>query len=82
MLAFVTWNLLPLVGAGFLFAEEVRPKDLLIVETLTLLKRFDVSETKMKASVERFARTQRGEEGYFELWIASSRPSCRTAPPD
>ena len=68
MLAFVTRNLLPLVCAGFLFAEEVRPKDRLIVETLTRLKRFDVSENeKWKASVERFARTQRGEEGYFEL---------------
>jgi len=53
---------------GFLFAEEVGPKDRLIVETLTRLKRFDVSgNEKWKGAVERFARSQRGEEGYFEL---------------
>jgi putative heme-binding domain-containing protein len=68
MLMFVTRYLLPLVFAGFLFAEEVSPKDRLIVETLTRLKRFDVSgNEKWKGAVERFARSQRGEEGYFEL---------------
>ncbi len=68
MLAFVTRILLPLVCTGFLFAEEVRPKDRLIVETLTRLKRFDVSgNEKWKAAVERFACSQRGEEGYFEV---------------
>jgi putative heme-binding domain-containing protein len=65
---FLTRYLLPLVFAGFLFAEEVSPKDRLIVETLTRLKRFDVSgNEKWKGAVERFARSQRGEEGYFEL---------------
>ncbi len=59
---------MPLVLAGFLFAEEVTPKDRLIVETLTRLKRFDVSgNEKWKGAVERFARSQREEEGYFEL---------------
>ena len=59
---------MPLVFAGFLFAEEVTPKDRLIVETLTRLKRFDVSgNEKWKGAVERFARSQREEEGYFEL---------------
>ena len=59
---------MPLVFAGFLFAEEVTPKDRLIVETLTRLKRFDVSgNEKWKRAVERFARSQREEEGYFEL---------------
>ena len=59
---------MPLVLAGFLFAEEVTPKDRLIVETLTRLKRFDVSgNEKWKGAVERFARSQRKEEGYFEL---------------
>ena len=38
------------------------------METLTRLERFDVSgNEKWKAAVERFARSQRGEEGYFEL---------------
>ena len=59
---------MPLVFVGFLFAEEVTPKDRLIVETLTRLKRFDVSgNEKWKGAVERFARSQREEEGYFEL---------------
>ena len=68
MLTFATRYLMPLVFAGFLFAEEVTPKDRLIVETLTRLKRFDVSgNEKWKGAVERFARSQREEEGYFEL---------------
>ena len=59
---------MPLVFAGFLFAEEVTPKDRLIVETLTRLKRFDVSgNEKWKDAVERYARSQREEDGYFEL---------------
>ena len=59
---------MPLVFAGFLFAEEVSPKDRLIVETLTRLKRFDVSgNEKWKDAVERYARSQREEDGYFEL---------------
>ncbi|MAN37778.1 MAG: hypothetical protein CMI21_09220, partial [Opitutae bacterium] len=57
-----------LAFTGILFAEEVNPKDRLIVETLTRLNRFDVSgNEKWKGAVERFARAQRGEEGYFEL---------------
>ena len=68
MLSFLTRHLLFLFFAGFLFAEEIRPKDRLIVETLIRLKRFDVSENeKWKAAVERYARSERGEEGYFEL---------------
>ena len=59
---------MPLVFVGFLFAEEVSPKDRLIVETLTRLKRFDVSgNEKWKDAVERYARSQREEDGYFEL---------------
>jgi len=48
--------------------EEATPKDRLIVETLTRLKRFDVSgNEKWKGAVERYTRSLRGEEGYFEL---------------
>ncbi len=48
--------------------EEATPKDRLIVETLTRLKRFDVSgNEKWKGAVERYARSLRGEEGYFDL---------------
>ena len=68
MLKFLTCYLMPLAFMGILFAEEVSPKDRLIVETLTRLNRFDVSgNEKWKGAVERFARSQRGEEGYFEL---------------
>ena len=48
--------------------EEASPKDRLIVETLTRLERFDVSgNEKWKGAVERYARSLRGKEGYFEL---------------
>ena len=48
--------------------EEASPKDRLIVETLTRLKRFDVTgNDKWKGAVERYARSLRGKEGYFEL---------------
>ena len=53
---------------GVFADDEATPKDRLIVETLTRLKRFDVSENdKWKGAVERTARSLRGEEGYFEL---------------
>ena len=46
--------------------EEASPKDRLIVETLTRLKRFDVSgNDKWKGAVERYARSLRGKEGLF-----------------
>ena len=55
-------------GFPILAEEEATPRDRLIVETLTRLKRFDVSgNEKWKGAVERYARSQRGEEGYFEL---------------
>ncbi len=56
------------IAPCLLAEEEATPKDRLIVETLTRLKRFDVSENeKWKGAVERTARSLRGEEGYFEL---------------
>ncbi len=55
-------------GFSIIAEEEATPRDRLIVETLTRLKRFDVSgNEKWKGAVERYARSQRGEEGYFEL---------------
>ena len=55
-------------GFPILAEEEATPRDRLIVETLTRLKRFDVSgNEKWKGAVERYARSLRGEEGYFEL---------------
>lgn len=57
-----------LLFAGSLVGETVTPKDRLIVETLIRLNRFDVSgNEKWKGAVQRYARSQRGEEGYFEL---------------
>jgi putative heme-binding domain-containing protein len=57
-----------LLFAGSLVGETVSPKDRLIVETLIRLNRFDVSgNEKWKGAVQRYARSQRGEEGYFEL---------------
>jgi putative heme-binding domain-containing protein len=48
--------------------DEATPKDRLIVETLTRLKRFDLSgNEKWKEAVERTARSSREQEGYFEL---------------
>ena len=57
-----------LLFAGSLVGETVTPKDRLIVETLIRLNRFDISgNEKWKGAVQRYARSQRGEEGYFEL---------------
>jgi len=57
-----------LLFTGSLVGETVTPKDRLIVETLIRLNRFDVSgNEKWKGAVQRYARSQRGEEGYFEL---------------
>jgi len=48
--------------------EEATPKDRLIVETLIRLKRFDVSENeKWKDAVQRYVRSQRSQDVYFEL---------------
>ena len=62
-------NLLFALFVNIAFAEEeASPKDRLIVETLTRLERFDVSgNEKWKGAVERYARSLRGKEGYFEL---------------
>ena len=62
-------NLLFVLFVNIAFAEEeASPKDRLIVETLTRLERFDVSgNEKWKGAVERYARSLRGKEGYFEL---------------
>jgi putative heme-binding domain-containing protein len=62
-------NLLFVLFVNIAFAEEeASPKDRLIVETLTRLERFDVSgNAKWKGAVERYARSLRGKEGYFEL---------------
>ena len=62
-------NLLFALFVNIAFAEEeASPKDRLIVETLTRLERFDISgNEKWKGAVERYARSLRGKEGYFEL---------------
>lgn len=54
---------------GFAWSKDLAtPRDRLIVETLVRLERFDVSANdKWKGAVERYARSQRGEEGYFDL---------------
>lgn len=56
------------VGSLAFAQEEATARDRLVVETLVRLKRFDVSgNEKWKGAVERVARADRGEEGYFEL---------------
>ena len=68
MLKFVTGFLLLLVLLGNSLADQATPKDRLIVETLVRLKRFDVSgNKKWKGAVERYVRSQRGQDGYFEF---------------
>ena len=53
---------------GLAWAQEATPKDRLIVETLIRLKRFDVSENeKWKDAVQRYVRSQRSQDVYFEL---------------
>ena len=68
MLKFAAGFLLLLILLGNSLAEQATPKDRLIVETLVRLKRFDVSANeKWKGAVSRYVRSQRGEEGYFQL---------------
>ena len=48
--------------------QEFDPKDRLIVETLTRLNRFDLSENeKWHSAVQRYAYSQRGTDEYLDL---------------